>query len=216
MIDGAVLQEVTPAPDENIYQGWLTIGHEVRSFLPCDAQDDLWLLGNSPAQAAIMAAYEKNMAGFPPYTPVFTILAGRKAPAPEQGFGAEHKGAFSASRLLRIWPQGNCRSDFILLDSPLPGARISSPLVIRGRARGTWFFEGDFPVILLDAAGERIATGFATAKGDWMTENFVDFEGTIKFTGALSGRGGTLVLKKDNPTGLAQFDDALALPIHYR
>ena len=216
MLQSSSLLEVSPAADETLYQGWLTIGHETRSFSPCDENDVLWLQGQSPALDEIIAAYKQSMPGFPAYAPVFAILSGRKTASPEEGFGADYKEALYVSRLVHLWPQGNCRSDFILLDSPLPGAAVSSPLAVKGRARGIWFFEGDFPLILLDAQGQKIAVGYATAKGEWMTENLVDFEGTLGFTGPLSGQRGTLILKKDNPTGLKQFDDALEIPVHFK
>ena len=214
-LDHSTLREIEPVEDETIYQGWLTIGHEVRSFLPCDEKDTFWLKGNSPALAEIIAAYRETMIDSPPYTPVFTVLAGKKVAAPEEGFGAEYKKAFSTSQLVHIWPKGNCKNDLIFLDSPLPRANISSPLTIKGRARGTWFFEGDFPVILLDAQYKKIAESYATAKDEWMTEDFVDFEGTLKFKGSVSGQKGTLILRKDNPTGLTKFDNFLAIPVNF-
>jgi len=215
ILDHSTLREIKPAADETLYQGWLTIGHEVRSFLPCNEKDELWLKGKSPALAEIITAYRKTMADSPPYSPVFTVLAGKTTVAAKEGFGAEYKQAFSASRLIHIWPEGNCRSDLIMLESPLPGAKISSPLTIKGRARGTWFFEGDFPVILEDGQGKSIALSYATAKGEWMTADFVDFEGIINFKGYLSGQKGTLILKKDNPTGLPKFDDSLEISINF-
>jgi len=124
--------------------------------------------------------------------------------------------ALRDGRLAEIEPEGNCRSGLIVLDSPAPGARVSSPLVIRGRARGTWFFEGDFPVLLLDANGNVVARRFCTAKGEWMTKDFVPFEGTLTFEKPVSGGRGTLVLKKDNPTGLPEHDDALSVPLFFR
>ena len=48
-------------------------------------------------------------------------------------------------------------------------------------ARGHWFFEGSFPVMVVDWDGRIIATHFATAQDDWMTEDFVRFEGEIEF-----------------------------------
>ena len=111
--------------------------------------------------------------------------------------------------------KGNCKSDLIFLDSPLPGTHISSPLTIKGQARGTWFFEGDFPVILFDAQGKKITESYATAKSQWMTEDFVEFEGTLEFNGSVSGQKGSLILRKDNPTGLAKFDDFLEIPVNF-
>lgn len=31
--------------------------------------------------------------------------------------------------------------DLVILESPLPEAQISSPLLIKGKARGQWFFD---------------------------------------------------------------------------
>ena len=108
------------------------------------------------------------------------------------------------------------RNNSIRLDSPVPGAVISSPHTLRGKARGTWFFEGDFPVMLLDAQGNKIAERYATAYGEWMTEDFVEFEGVIHFNNAPSGQSGILVLKKDNPTGLEKIDDDLRVPVTFQ
>jgi hypothetical protein len=216
ILDHSTLQEIKPADDEMLYLGWLTIGHEVRSFLPCDEKDELWLKGNSQALAEIATAYREAMTDFPPYSPVFTLLTGKKIVPDKEGFGAEYRQTFLASRHINIWPKGNCRSDFIILDTPLPGANVSSPLTIKGQARGTWFFEGDFPIILEDGQGNNIAVSYATAEGDWMTTDYVGFEGKIQFKSQLSGQRGTLVLKKDNPTGLTKFDDALKIPVNFK
>lgn len=215
-LHNSMLGEIEPAGGEAIYQGLLTIGHEERSFQPCDAQHSLWLNGTSPALDDTIAAYRKKMAGLPPYTPVFTILVGRRAPPPVEGFGTDYPEALLVSQYVLLWPTGNCRSDFIFLDSPRPGAHISSPLTVKGRARGIWFFEGDFPLALLDGQGRKIADSYATAKGEWMTKDFVEFEGIIHFQRPFAGLKGTLVLKKDNPTGLPQFDDALKIPVYLK
>jgi hypothetical protein len=215
ILDNSRLREIKPAVNNTIYQGWLTIGHEVRSFIPCDAKDDLWLLGNSLALDNIIASHKQMTDGFPPYTPVFTILSGRETAPPSEGFGADYKGAFLASQFVHAWPKGNCKSDLIMLYSPLPGAIISSPLTISGRARDTWFFEGDFPIILEDGQGNNIAVSYATAKGEWMTSDFVEFEGVLEFNNSYSGQRGNLILKKDNPTGLAKFNDTLEIPVNF-
>ncbi len=106
-------------------------------------------------------------------------------------------------------------SDNIILESPRPNQDIISPLTVKGRARGSWFFEGSFPVFLTDWDGKIIAQGVAQAQGDWMTNDFVPFEVTLSFVAdkdAYSNRG-SLILKKDNPSGLASLDDALEIPV---
>ncbi len=107
------------------------------------------------------------------------------------------------------------KADMIRVDYPRPNQVIQSPLIIRGEARGTWFFEASFPVVLTDWDGLIIAQGIATAKSDWMTTEFVPFEATLAFEinkDVYSNRG-ALILRKDNPSGLPEHDDALEIPI---
>lgn len=112
------------------------------------------------------------------------------------------------------------KSDLIRLVSPLPNAAITSPVTITGEARGTWYFEASFPVILTDWDGKIVAEGFATAQGEWMTREFVPFTATLTFnTADTAGRysdRGRLILKKDNPSGLPEHDDALEIPVRLK
>ncbi|MCX6780019.1 MAG: hypothetical protein NT034_02455 [Candidatus Magasanikbacteria bacterium] len=105
--------------------------------------------------------------------------------------------------------------DLIRIQTPRPNEVVQSPLTITGQARGTWFFEGSFPVVLTDWDGLIIAQGTATAKGDWMTTEFVPFTATLIFTvdKDVYSNKGTLILRKDNPSGLPQNDDALEIPV---
>lgn len=106
----------------------------------------------------------------------------------------------------------------IVVDAPKPGAEISSPLKVTGKARGTWYFEASFPVQLTDASGKVIATVPAQAKGDWMTTEFVPFEATLTFSslGVADGSKGTLILRKDNPSGLPEHDDSREIPVVFK
>src|SRR5450830_1602835 len=70
-------------------------------------------------------------------------------------------------------PIESTKTDFIRLDTPFPNQIIKSPLIIKGVARGSWFFEASFPVILTNWDGLIIAQGTAQAKSDWMTSDFV-------------------------------------------
>jgi len=105
--------------------------------------------------------------------------------------------------------------DVITVSSPLPEDKITSPLIIKGEARGTWYFEGSFPVVLTDWDGLIIAQGIATAEGEWMTTDFVPFTSTLNFTKPSYGATGSLILKKDNPSDLRQYDDALEIPVKF-
>lgn len=105
--------------------------------------------------------------------------------------------------------------DLIELATPLPDAVIQSPLAIEGRARGRWYFEASFPAYLVDAAGDTIAVMPVQAEGDWMTEEFVPFKATLTFT-ATTSEAGTLILMKDNPSGLPENAAELRVSVRFR
>ncbi len=112
------------------------------------------------------------------------------------------------------------KDNLIKLFEPKDGTEIESPLVIKGQARGYWFFEASFPVILTNWDGLIIAEGIAKADGEWMTEDFVPFEAVLNFKkpeyiGEFSKRG-SLILKKDNPSGLPENDDALEITVYFK
>ena len=108
------------------------------------------------------------------------------------------------------------KADLIRADSPQPGAAVTSPLNIAGQARGTWYFEASFPYQLLAADGTVIAQGPVQAQGEWTTTDFVPFLASIVFPAQPSGSKGTLLLKKDNPSGDPSKDDALIIPIVFQ
>lgn len=110
---------------------------------------------------------------------------------------------------------GDDKSDLIRVNAPRSGELVSSPLIVEGEARGTWFFEASFPVTLLDGNGNVLVQTFATALSDWMTEDFVAFRTTVEFTNPPTNRG-TLVLAKDNPSGLPEFDDEIRIEVRFR
>lgn len=106
----------------------------------------------------------------------------------------------------------NEKADLIAIENPRPNQEISSPLLISGRARGYWYFEASFPVKLIDANGKQIAIIPAQAQGEWMTTEFVPFKANLIFP-VPSTKTGTLILQKDNPSGLQEHDDALIVPV---
>jgi hypothetical protein len=216
-LKGGALVAVEPlGQGEQVLEGWVTLGHEMRSFRPCLRETDLWLLGASPAFNEIMAAYREALPNPKPYTPLFMVLAGSYAARPADGFGVQYEAAFFATQLVRVWPRGNCTGGYIVVDSPAAGAFVTSPLRVRGRARGSWFFEGDFPLVLTDRRGKIIAEGFCTAKKDWMTDEFVPFEGTLEFRKPSLGDKGMLIFKRNDPTGRPEHDDVLEVPVFFK
>lgn len=106
------------------------------------------------------------------------------------------------------------KQNLIQVFSPRPNASIKSPLTVTGQARGYWFFEASFPIHLFDGEGNKIATAIATAKEEWMTEDFVPFEATFTFD-SVPTETGMLVFEKDNPSGLPENADQLRIPIQF-
>lgn len=103
----------------------------------------------------------------------------------------------------------------ITVESPAPQSVIGDPVQITGEAKGTWYFEGSFPVRIKDAEGAVLAEVPATAQGEWMTEEFVPFTLEISFVPPSSDTG-TIEFVKANPSGMEEQDDSFELPILFR
>ena len=108
--------------------------------------------------------------------------------------------------------------DLIEVTAPRPGDSIASPLEVLGTARGYWFFEGSFPIEVIDKNGKVIGRGVATAESSWMTEEFVPFSGTVNFTTETEApfMPGKIIFKKDNPSGMPENDNSLEIPIFFQ
>lgn len=120
--------------------------------------------------------------------------------------------AFVAVALSRSGEGGT--DNIIRVSSPTSNQIVQSPLMISGEARGTWYFEASFPIVLVDASDNVIAQGIATAEGDWMTNDFVPFKATLQFDSG-TAINGTLIFKKDNPSGLPENDASIQMPVRF-
>lgn len=115
--------------------------------------------------------------------------------------------------------QDTTQHELIRAVEPTADALIKSPLTVRGEARGTWYFEATFPIALVNWDGLIIAEGFAEAQDNWMTEDFVPFEAVLEFENPYDTeqhdfmQRGTVILKKANPSGLHEHDDALEITV---
>lgn len=110
--------------------------------------------------------------------------------------------------------QNATKDDLIWVALPLPNQVVTSPLTVTGRARGNWFFEASFPVTLKDANGNILAQAPAQAQGDWMTTEYVNFSVVLTFVAPATPTG-TLILEKDNPSGLPQNANELQIPVTF-
>lgn len=104
--------------------------------------------------------------------------------------------------------------DSLQVRKPLPGATIASPLEVTGKARGFWYFEGSFAIVLVDQNNKEIATGIAEAQDSWMTEDWVEFSASLQFDPS-SSKEGFLIFQKANPSGKPEFERSLKLPVTF-
>jgi hypothetical protein len=117
-----------------------------------------------------------------------------------------------------VGTQGICRKT-VDVNFPAENQAVSSPVSISGQVRGTWFFEGSFPVEVYDDSNELLGSGTAqfvpsAEEPEWMTKDFVNFSGSIKFLNT-SATSGYILFKKDNPSGLTENDESFKLSIKF-
>jgi len=107
------------------------------------------------------------------------------------------------------------KGEIVKIKTPRSGYVIGSPLIIEGQVKGSWSFEASFPLELLDANKKLIVEDHATLQGDWMSEEYVSFKATLNFKNPAGLTNGFLVLRKDNPSGLAENEDFLEIPVGF-
>jgi hypothetical protein len=103
----------------------------------------------------------------------------------------------------------------IVVSAPKAGDLVKSPVTIVGKARGTWFFEASFPIRIIDGNGRELGRMAASAQGDWMTTDFVPFAASLSFISPTTTTG-TLILEKDNPSGLPANAAELRIPLRFK
>lgn len=106
-------------------------------------------------------------------------------------------------------------TDAVVFQNIRANQRIESPLEVRGTALGSWFFEANIGLRLLDADGKEVVRGHAEATSDWMTPNPVPFKGTITFTAPATATG-FIEVEKDNPSDKRELDASVRIPIRFK
>jgi len=216
---GRIVEDaIEEGSEANKIEGYLVMGHEVRTFRPCgEGVSEYWVVGKSSAYSNLHDTYNRETADVLPsaYAPLFVSVRGEIVSGPFDGFGSDFTEGIIIESLLGYEREGSCKSDLIKVTSPHTGEAITTPLKIEGEARGYWFFEASFPVILTDWDGKIVAEGFVTAEEEWMTEEFVPFTGELEFIKPDFDSRGTLILKKHNASDIAELDDALEIPVTF-
>ena len=103
----------------------------------------------------------------------------------------------------------------VLISSPTAGSVVSNPVKVTGTVPGSWVFEANFGVELLDANRRSVASSYASVDGNWMTKKNVVFTALVPFEPPTS-KTGFLVLNKANPSDLEGKADSVEIPIRFR
>lgn len=106
-------------------------------------------------------------------------------------------------------------SDLIKVEKPLPNLEVTSPLTVKGKARGYWFFDGIAGLRLEDKDGKVLAESRIIAQDNWTTEDFVPFSGTLKFD-ATNDERGYLIFERANPSGKSENKKEYRLPVLFK
>ena len=110
-------------------------------------------------------------------------------------------------------PERSPANSGIVVDQPLPKTLVSSPIEVSGSVTGGgWFFEGVFPVRLVNSNGDVLVSEPASALSDWMSTGTIAFKASVSY-GVATDTPLTLVLHNDNESGLPQFDKEVRIPI---
>jgi hypothetical protein len=105
-------------------------------------------------------------------------------------------------------------SSEVIINKPIAGELIKSPLIVEGQAPGNWFFEATLPVKLIAANGDIILASYGKAQSDWMTTSSVAFKSISEFN--TTATSGYLVISKDNPSGLPEYDASITIPVLFK
>lgn len=100
----------------------------------------------------------------------------------------------------------------VIIIQPVANSILPKTFVVKGSAPNSWYFEASFPIQIRDAGNNVIGHGTAHALTDWTQTGIVPFEATTTVTTSYSGPA-TVVVLKDNPSGLPERDDSFSMPI---
>lgn len=115
----------------------------------------------------------------------------------------EQERTTSGSEIMKSEEKQDTIDQLLKVKNPSPNQVITSPQKLEGEARGYWYFEAVAQVELLDANKNTLAESYIEATDNWMTEDWVPFEGSIKFPEPAT-ENGFVVFHRANPSGLEE------------
>lgn len=109
-------------------------------------------------------------------------------------------------------PQTVTTTSGVTVTEPQQGATVGGTFTVSGDAPNNWYFEASFPIQVRDSDDNVIGRGQAQAQSDWTKTGMVPFTAAITIGSGYRGPA-TLILMKDNPSGLPENDDATTIDI---
>jgi putative lipoprotein len=105
---GSEASDLEPPESPQLLRGLLVLGHEVRSFKPCDSEQDLWVMDETGGDLARI--YEDLTSAV--YQELYTVLSGEIGPPPSDGFGVDYAGSIRVVALSHAAPESHaCNED---------------------------------------------------------------------------------------------------------
>ncbi|MGD9075169.1 MAG: META domain-containing protein [Desulfobacteraceae bacterium] len=97
LITCALLPLQAVSHGSGFFRGHLTLGHEVRSFIPCEKEVDYWVVDRTGGE--LWKVYQRLT--HKPYQPVYVEVRGHLEPPPADGFGADYARQLTVFELRR-------------------------------------------------------------------------------------------------------------------
>jgi len=101
----------------------------------------------------------------------------------------------------------------IVVYIPKDNQEVENPIIIKGKAKGSWFFEGQFPIDLIDTSGNILSSSVAIAESDWVTEKYINFSSELTYSKSTTTKQVIVVLHKNNSSGNPNFDKQILIPV---
>jgi hypothetical protein len=114
----------------------------------------------------------------------------------------------------KLFVEQKPNADVVILQ-PEFGALVTSPIVIKGQVRGTWFFEANIPIILKDDKGNVLVQKGYMTSDNWMTTDLINIDTTLEFPTPTT-EFGVLIIHNDNPSGLPENDKEYVIPVRFK
>jgi Immunoglobulin-like domain of bacterial spore germination len=108
----------------------------------------------------------------------------------------------------------NASKDLITVESINVGDEVRSPLTVYGKARGPWYYENAFPILIHDENGVPVGRGIALAQGSTESDEFVPFKAIVTFE-SFGTKGSVLFVSNDNPSGNPGGIRTLSIPVSF-